>query len=321
MNSDIKIKDTLYLPAARLTGGQEILFQGSIPGIFGEEAVRSHSYSMVNRHFHESLELYFLLDGERFYFVEQDTYHVREHMVILVDKNQIHKTCPANSKTCHHRFLLQLEGEVLSQLIRLCGFQGLSEFGEQYRGITHFSDEEWGQILKLLETIKSEMNRVAVFRNARTDIERKTAEGMIRLCTVRILLMLIRVRGEEEMGRWKETDRNNLVHTGMYQKVHEIATYLQNHSAEKICLDELAAHFFISRSYLTRIFRTVTGFTVNEYQNVCRIKKAQILLRETTLSMTQIAMETGFGSLPYFERVFRRITDQTPLQYRKTGSS
>lgn len=79
--------------------------------------------------------------------------------------------------------------------------------------------------------------------------------------------------------------------------------------------------FFISRSYLTRIFRTVTGFTVNEYQNICRIKKAQILLRETSLTMTEIAMETGFGSLPYFERVFRKATAQTPMQYKKSHPS
>ena len=62
-------------------------------------------------------------------------------------------------------------------------------------------------------------------------------------------------------------------------------------------------------------------FTVNEYQNICRIKKAQILLRETSLTMTEIAMETGFGSLPYFERVFRKATAQTPMQYKKSHPS
>ena len=76
---------------------------------------------MVSRHFHQSLELYFLLEGERFYFVEQDTYHMKEQMAILVDQNQIHKTCPAGNGKSHHRFLLQLEGEALSCLLKLCG--------------------------------------------------------------------------------------------------------------------------------------------------------------------------------------------------------
>ena len=147
-------KDTIYLTSEQLGEEPEILFQEEISGIFAEEAVRRHSFSMVSRHFHQSLELYFLLEGERFYFVEQDTYHMKEQMAILVDQNQIHKTCPAGNGKSHQRFLLQLEGEALSCLLKLCGFRGLLEFGEQYRGITCFSDGDWKQVLEQLEKIK-----------------------------------------------------------------------------------------------------------------------------------------------------------------------
>lgn len=312
--------DTLYLDGALLNEEPEILFQGEIPGIFGEEALRSHNFSMVRRHFHQSLELYFLLEGERFYFVEQDTYHIKQQMAILVDQNQIHKTCPAGTQTCHHRFLLQLEGETLNRLLKICGFNSLLEFGEQHKGITWFSDEEWEMVLEQLKIIKREMKNAGSIPG-HSDTERKISTGLVNLYTAQLLLFLTRVRNRNEAEGWKGTDYRNLVHTGMYQKVHEIALYLQNHSAQKICLDELSARFFISRSYLTRIFRRVTGFTVNEYQTVCRIKKAQILLKETSMTMTEIAMETGFGSLPYFERVFRQETDQTPVQYKKLHHS
>ena len=308
LETSLDAADTVYLPACQIPCGQEILFQGEIPGIFAEEAVRNHSFSMVSRHFHESLELYFLLEGERFYFVEQDTYHVRDHMGILVDQNQIHKTCPAGTKTRHHRFLLQLEGRALSEIIRLCGFQGLPEFGEQYRGIIHFSESEWNQVLKLLERIKSELSCIGTSeRFSGSEAEKRAAEGMIRLYTAQLLLLLIRVRSGEEAQGWREPRQSSLVHTGMYQKVHEIAIYLQNNSARKLCLDDLAAHFFISRSYLTRIFRTVTGFTVSEYQNICRIKKAQILLRETSMSITEISMETGFEAFHTLKGYFVRL--------------
>ena len=152
-------KDTIYLTSEQLGEEPEILFQEEISGIFAEEAVRRHSFSMVSRHFHQSLELYFLLEGERFYFVEQDTYHIKKQMAILVDQNQIHKTCPAGTQTCHHRFLLQLEGETLSSLLRVCGFKSLLEFGAQYRGITWFSDREWEMVLEQLNIIKREMNK------------------------------------------------------------------------------------------------------------------------------------------------------------------
>lgn len=319
MGENIK-KDTIYLTSEQLGDEQEILFQGEIPGIFVEEAVRRHTFSMVSRHFHQSLELYFLLEGERFYFVEQDTYHIKEQMAILVDQNQIHKTCPAGTKKSHHRFLLQLEGETLDSFLKLCGFNGMLEFGEQYRGIACFPDDEWKKILEQLEKIKEEIKSVRIGPK-QPDAEKRAAAGLVYLYTVQLLLLLTRVRSREEAEGWKEPGQTNLVYTGMYQKVHEIAIYLQNNSAKKLCLDDLAAHFFISRSYLTRIFRKVTGFTVNEYQNICRIKKAQILIRETSMTMTEIAMETGFGSLPYFERVFRQATAQTPMQYKKAHQS
>lgn len=77
-----------------------------------------------------------------------------------------------------------------------------------------------------------------------SDTEKRTAEGMVRLYTAQLLLILIRTRSRAEAEGWKEPGQTNIVHTGMYQKVHEIAIYLQNHSAGKLCLDDLAAHFY-----------------------------------------------------------------------------
>ena len=93
------------------------------------------------------------------------------------------------------------------------------------------------------------------------------AEGMIRLYTAQLLLLLIRVRSREEAQGWKEPRQSSLVHTGMYQKVHEIAIYLQNNSARKLCLDDLAAHFFYQPFLFDTDFsEQLQVFTVNEYQ-------------------------------------------------------
>ena len=219
-------QDTLYLSFSEIPDASEILFKGEIPGIFVEEAIRSHSFSMVTRHFHESLELYFLIEGERFYFVEQDTYHLQEHMAILVDQNQIHKTCPAGTGKKHHRFLMQLEGPVLDQLLHLCGSVSLEEFGNAYRGITRFSVDQWAQILSLLTQIKEQFTLISSRTTPGNKQDTTTANGLIRLYTVQLLLLLIQIRKTQEEGGWKENLQNNLVHTGMYQQVHDIAIYL-----------------------------------------------------------------------------------------------
>ena len=81
----------------------------------------------------------------------------------------------------------------------------------------------------------------------------------------------------------------------------------------------MARRFYVSKSYLSRIFREVTGFTVNEYRNVSRIRKSQQLLRDGKLSVTEIAAQAGFENLTYYERVFKKYTDTTPLKYRNTA--
>ena len=109
-----------------------------------------------------------------------------------------------------------------------------------------------------------------------------------------------------------------VVKTGVHQKVHEVALYLQTHIHESVSLAELAQRFFMSRSYLTRSFRNVTGFSVVEYMTYIRIQKAQQLLREADRSITEIADLCGFGNITYFEKVFKTTTGHTPVQYRKT---
>ena len=102
-----------------------------------------------------------------------------------------------------------------------------------------------------------------------------------------------------------------------YQKVQEVAEYLQANPGTRESLDQLAGRFYISRSWLSRIFREVTGFSVSEYANMVRVKRAQKLLAHGDYSVTEISELVGFESITYFERIFRRYTDRTPLGYRR----
>lgn len=297
---------------------QGIIFSGSIAGIFAEETIRDNAFSMVTRHFHNSFELYFLLEGERFYFIDQDTYHVRAGMAVLIDRNQIHKTSMAGTRLLRHRrFLLQIDAEQLADAFRLLGFSNAEAFGSQYWGLAEFSDSDWTLVLQLIDGIRREMEALKSRQRAGKHAS-PLSERLIRLHTTELLALFGKGRAATELSLWREPSLRHTVHTGMYQKVHEIASYLQNNSSADIKLEALAAQFFISKAWLTRIFKSVTGFTVTEYQNFCRIKKAQLLLQETELSVTEIAGQLGFGNVTYFERVFRRTTTKTPMQYRKS---
>ena len=73
----------------------------------------------------------------------------------------------------------------------------------------------------------------------------------------------------------------------------------------------------MSKSYLCRVFREVTNFTISEYVNLYRIAQSKILLLEENRTVAEVAAMLGYDSLTYFERVFKKNLSLTPLQYRK----
>ena len=57
-----------------------------------DRVVRDYDYSMVTRHIHEEYEIYYLLEGERYYFINQQTYLITPGTLVFIDKEQVHRT-------------------------------------------------------------------------------------------------------------------------------------------------------------------------------------------------------------------------------------
>ena len=81
----------------------------------------------------------------------------------------------------------------------------------------------------------------------------------------------------------------------------------------------LAAAVGVSKDYLSHIFHQELGFSPWEYLNRYRIERAKTLLRETTRSITEIAIQVGFDDLSYFSRVFTKHAGCSPRTYREQG--
>jgi AraC family L-rhamnose operon regulatory protein RhaS len=94
-------------------------------------------------------------------------------------------------------------------------------------------------------------------------------------------------------------------------------TYLRGHLSEPVGMDDLVRHVGFSRARMFDIFKTQTGLTPNDYLQRARVEKAQEQLRQTNLSVTQIALATGFSSGQYFSTVFARYTGVSPTAFRK----
>ena len=72
----------------------------------------------------------------------------------------------------------------------------------------------------------------------------------------------------------------------------------------------------ISRDYFSRMFKNVTGMNYSKWLNMIRLEKATELLTINDRSLTEIAMLSGFQSIPSFNRVFREEKGMAPGEYR-----
>ena len=96
--------------------------------------------------------------------------------------------------------------------------------------------------------------------------------------------------------------------------------YIETHSDEKFSLQALSEALFINGSYLLRLFKSHTGQTLLGYHNRVRCDKAQALLRDTELSISEVGEAVGFVSSAHFSHVFRKTTGMTPTEFR-SGSN
>jgi AraC-like DNA-binding protein len=91
--------------------------------------------------------------------------------------------------------------------------------------------------------------------------------------------------------------------------------------ASKLKLQDIASRLNIQESYLSRLFKKDTQIFYTDYLIQYRLKRALILMDETSYSVTDIAFMVGFDSSTYFSTCFRKTYQSSPSAYRKSHSS
>ncbi|HEX6426563.1 MAG TPA: AraC family transcriptional regulator, partial [Niastella sp.] len=100
-------------------------------------------------------------------------------------------------------------------------------------------------------------------------------------------------------------------------KILEAISYIQLNLKKDLTVGILAKRANLNQDYFSRLFLQFTGDRPLAYIHAKRIERAQYLIATTNLSYIQIAEETGFDNLPYFSKIFKKVTSLTPGEYRK----
>ncbi len=151
------------------------------------------------------------------------------------------------------------------------------------------------------------------------------SQEILALCD-RSVIEIERMRDFDSLDDWlglmlhKFFDLAFAFYDVKHQKlIHQIASYIQHHLAEKLTLEQVAREVHLSKSYLCRILKEELGCTFTEYTNRLRIERSKNYLYRSNLSLAEIACAVGFDDQSYFTRIFKRMVGMPPGKYRSSN--
>ena len=142
-------------------------------------------------------------------------------------------------------------------------------------------------------------------------IKRSNYELNIKLA---VISMLIRIQRTLESDLTGSTPYRYLKFSEI---VSDIIAFLSENLHRHVELAEIGSRYHLNPRYLNRIFKSVTGYPVMQYQQQLRVEKAKRLLVASSMNLLNIAMELNFGSSQYLNYIFKKVTGMTPAEYRR----
>jgi len=101
------------------------------------------------------------------------------------------------------------------------------------------------------------------------------------------------------------------------EKFADVCNYINEHYTEALSVDDAAAYIGFSKFHFCRLFNEFVGCTFHDYVINCQLAHAQRLISSFSIPITDVALQSGFSSLPTFNRIFKKKKQCTPSEYRK----
>lgn len=100
--------------------------------------------------------------------------------------------------------------------------------------------------------------------------------------------------------------------------IADAAAFMETSYADSISISDVIERSHYSQRHFIRLFTSAYGMTPQRYLLDVRIRHAGAMLRDSTLPVTEIALQCGFGDPNYFSRIFRKYTGNSPSEFRGT---
>lgn len=239
------------------------------------------------QHTHNCSELFYVIEGQGQFLIENQTYPVSAYDLVIVNPNVYHTEVSLNASPLKY-IVLGVEGLELAAV-----------------------DEEDNTNFCIINFKNHRENILLCLQNMLSEIEKKhTGYEIVCQDLMEILIVLL--------GR--QTNFSTIL-APVSKKTSRLCgstkRYIDTHYQENITLDQLAEVSHVSKYHLAHAFTEEYGISPINYLISKRISEAEHLLKTTDFSLSLISNTTGFSSSSYFAQIFRKQKGMSPTEFRK----
>ncbi len=253
-------------------------------------------------HTHEYFQIYFIAKGSLEHYVENESAHLNQGDMFILPPGVTHYISPSPSTVFYSlSFMEELFKEQYTdnKLIRnFLRFLQTNKIEYIKPKITVNPDEIF-YIKSIMEHILKEFNN-KIF----------AYQDTVQASTLLLVTMLAREYFSKTTRNISDHFENNK------QFVLHCVEYIENNYADKITLDEISKESTISKSNFCVLFLKITGYSFNNYLNICRIKAATNYIKKG-YKITAIYGLCGYNDFSTFNRNFNKIIGMSPREYKK----
>ncbi|WP_179151975.1 helix-turn-helix transcriptional regulator [Oceanobacillus senegalensis] len=262
------------------------------------------AWDNADYHSHKEYEIYLFHSGTCRYLIHNQIYDLEPGDILLMDGLALHKpNVPPNNE--YVRSVIHFSPQWLRGMLKQIGGLYLLDVFETLHHcfIRTKENEEFKQLEKVISRMGS-LQRTSELDDVNAGLELKSL-------LLQILTILHRLGQSQSLtiSRGK---------TEKAEHAERIAKYIQKHYMNKLTIDSIATSLNISKSYVSHVFKEMTGFTIMEYVMGSRLTQAKYLLEaEPEKPLKDIANESGFESIPHFSNYFKSKVGMTAKEYRR----
>lgn len=247
---------------------------------------------------HEEMQFYYVVSGQARIRCESDVFDLLAGEMLLVNCNELHVIESLCKKLSFYSIRIDL-ASMFQDMPDLHKVNYVELLMQQRIVFNRFIDKKEAITPLLRRLIREHAARLPGF------------ELSMKADLLQILLNLIRNHIQKVYTKKRFDLKLNSLN-----QLKSAFSYMNEHYKETITVHDLAARAHMSEAHFCRTFKKLYGRSVIAHINELRVDKAEQLLQNTSLTITEIAFSVGFNDANYFSRVFRKKRGVSPQQAR-----